>query len=387
MSKRGRGLRRRSRAWASTISALAAICCLAGLAPSAGAVPAKFWGVAPQAVPTTVEFERLQAGGVDTIRFPVEWSAIQSSEGAVPNWNYVDSLVTGASRHGIEALPFVTGAPDWAVPTVVVNRAAKSSAPKTLPVRTGAQRSGWQAFLRLVVQRYGPNGSFWAENPAVPYSPVRTWQIWNEPNFKYFVAQPNPGDYGKLVKLSYTAIKGVDRGAKLILAGLFAEPKEGTGRYLKMKPRPAYFATEFLEQMYARTPGVKSKFQAIALHPYTVNFPMLTPSIEKVREALRKSGDPGKGIWITELGWSSGKPSRTNLFAKGLQGQAKQLKGAFGLLQRNQARWKIKRVIWFSVDDRKEVCNFCDGSGLFGDGFVPKPSWPAYVKFAGGTTG
>ena len=44
-------------------------------------------------------------------------------------------------------------------------------------------------------------------------------------------------------------------------------------------------------------------------------------------------------------------------------------------------------MIWFSVDDRKEVCNFCDGTGLFGDGFVPKPSWPAYVKFAGGTTG
>ncbi len=35
--------------------------------------------------------------------------------------------------------------------------------------------------------------------------PIRTWQIWNEPNFKYFVAKPNPGEYGKLVKISNAA--------------------------------------------------------------------------------------------------------------------------------------------------------------------------------------
>ena len=386
MSHAGSGPLRRNRAWAALAVTIVAIAC-GGLAQSAAAVPAKFWGVAPQAVPTVAEFERLQAGGVDTMRFPVEWSAIQSTEGAASDWGYVDSLVSGASRFGIEALPFITGAPDWAVKTVVVNRAAKASAPRNLPVRTGAQRLAWQAFVTLVVQRYGPSGAFWAANPGVPYKPIRTWQIWNEPNFKYFVARPNPAEYGKLVKLSHTAIKAVDSGARLILAGLFAEPKEATGRYLKIKPRPAYFATEFLERMYRSTPGIKSRFQGVALHPYTINFPMLVPSIEKVRAALKKVGDGGKGIWITELGWSSGKPSRTNLFAKGIQGQVKQLKGAFRLLVRSQARWKIRRVIWFSVDDRKEVCNFCDGTGLFGDGFVPKPSWPAYVRFAGGTTG
>ena len=48
-------------------------------------------------------------------------------------------------------------------------------------------------------------------------------------------------------------------------------------------------------------------------------------------------------------------------------------------------KWKLKRVYWFSVDDQTGVCNFCDGSGLFAQGFVPKKSWFAYVKFAGGT--
>jgi hypothetical protein len=48
-------------------------------------------------------------------------------------------------------------------------------------------------------------------------------------------------------------------------------------------------------------------------------------------------------------------------------------------------KWKLQRVYWFSVDDDPGACNFCDGSGLFGKGFIPKKSWFAYVKFAGGT--
>ncbi len=38
---------------------------------------------------------------------------------------------------------------------------------------------------------------------------------------------------------------------------------------------------------------------------------------------MREAGDGGKGLWITELGWSSKPPvEANNLFAKGSQGQA-----------------------------------------------------------------
>ena len=113
----------------------------------------------------------------------------------------------------------------------------------------------------------------------------------------------------------------------------------------------------------------------------------LTPNIEAVRAVLKLNHDAGKGLWITELGWSSGHPSASNgfnHFEKGPRGQVKQLRGAFGLFKRNQVKWRLKQVYWFSVDDEPNACNFCDGSGLFGAGFVPKPSWPAYVHFAGG---
>jgi hypothetical protein len=136
--------------------------------------------------------------------------------------------------------------------------------------------------------------------------------------------------------------------------------------------------------MYRRTPGIRSKFQAVALHPYTSNYKRLVPYTEEFRRVLKLHGDASKRLLITELGWSSQKPQRNNSFAKGVGGQARELKGAFKVLRANQRRWKLDGVYWFSVDDAFGVCNFCDGSGLFAEGFVPKPSWYAYVKFAGG---
>jgi len=364
-------------------AALALAVVAAGASPSgAGAVPANFWGVVPQAIPTTEQLQRLKLGGVDSIRVPIVWNSIQSIKGVAPDWSSMDGEIADAAQAGIDVLPFVYGAPTWVVSAA---GGIASRPPTTLPVKTGPQRSAWVAFLKLAVGRYGPSGSFWAENPSVPRRPIRTWQIWNEENFKYFVAKPNPADYGKLVKISYSAIKSADPGAKIILGGLFAKPGEAIP---KRKNPPAYFATDFLEQMYRTNPGIKTKFNGIALHPYTGKYQDLTADIEEVRALLKVNHDSGKGLWITELGWSSQRPAGpSDGFAKGMSGQKAQLQGAFGLLKSKQAKWKIQRVYWFSVDDQVGTCNFCDGSGLFGPGFVPKPAWSAFVKFAGGVAG
>ncbi len=365
------------RAWIAVLAVSAAT--IGATAASAEAVPAKFWGVVPQATPSPEHFQRLKRGGVDSIRTPIGWSAVQASPGGPIDWTGVDTVVRGAATAGLEVLPFLSGAPSWAV---AVDR--RFGSPVTLPVKTGLQRSGWTSFVRQAILRYGPGGSFWAENPGLPEQPIRTWQIWNEENFKYFVARPNPADYGKLVKLSYAAIKGVDPGAQIILGGMFATPIEAT---FKKQPPQAYFAADFLEQMYRTTPGIKTKFSAIALHPYTGSYKNLTEKVEEVRTVLRENHDAAKSLWITEFGWSSGPPSSdgSNSFAKGPRGQVTQLKGALSLFEHNQAKWRLQRIYWFSVDDAPGACNFCDGSGLFGQGFAPKKSWYSYVKFAGGT--
>lgn len=376
MNKKAISPRSRACLWLAGF-ALAVVSALA-VAPAASAVPSNFWGVVPQATTSVEQLQRLKAGGVDSIRIPVSWSSVQPVRGGVWNWSDADAFVAAAAAARLDILPFLSTAPSWAVP---VDRRIGSSA--FLPVRSGKQRAGWTKFVKQAILRYGPKGTFWTENPTLPRKPLRTWQVWNEPNFKYFVARPNPAEYGKLVKISSNAIKAADPGAQVILGGLFARPIEATFR---KRPPEAYFAADFLDEMYESTPGIKSKFQGVALHPYTGSWKNLPSRIEEVRSVLKVHRDIGKGLWMTEMTWSSEPPQRNNSFAKGRAGQARELTGAFRLFRSNQRKWNLQRIYWFSINDYAGLCNFCGGSGLF-EGSKPKPAWKAYVKFAGGRVG
>ena len=361
--------------------------CLVGLAggavgaSSSSALPARFWGVVPQESQTLEQLRRLRRGGVDSIRIPIAWGEAQPRRGDGFDWSGVDARLAATSRAGLEVLPVLYGAPGWAVRTVPVPGASDDAeAVGQLPV-SGRAAGGWKRFVRAVVLRYGPRGSFWAENPTLPRRPLHTWQVWNEPNFKYFVARPNPAQYGRLVRLTYAAAHAADPGSRLVLAGLFARPAEASRGY---RPPRAFFATDFLQRMYASSPGIRRKFIGVALHPYSAHWQELRPVIEAVRKVLARNHDGGKGLWITELGWSSERPSRRDVFAKGRRGQARELRGALSLLRHQQRRWRLRRVYWFSVDDLAGSCNFCGGSGLFGPGFRPKPAWHAFVAQTGG---
>jgi len=377
-----------SRKTRALTAALAVVVALGAFAGSAAALPASFFGVVPQSTLSQEQFNTLKQGGVKSMRAAMIWSAVQPRRGGTPEWGSFDPIVERAAKSGIEVLPILIGAPSWAVPSVNVPGAPGAKAPARLPA-AGTAGTAWSTFLKAAVARYGTNGSFWAENPTVPVKPIKAWQIWNEPNFKYFVAHPNPAEYGKLVKLSSTAIKSTDPTAQVVLGGLFAKP--AGARYLKGKKvmhatSPNYFGSYFLEQMYKTNPGIKSSFQGVALHPYVARYRQLPAEIEELRGVMARSGDGAKGLWVTELGWSSEPPQGpSNVFAVGVSGQARELKGAFTLLKADAAKFKLQHVYWFSVDDAPETCNFCNGSGLFKKGFVPKKSWTEFTKFTGGT--
>lgn len=350
------------------------------LAARAEALPAKFWGVVPQSTLTEAENERLARGGAESVRIPFEWAELQPRRNSPIEWAEIDRVIERANLAGLDVLPTVAGAPTWAVHQRRVPGGRGAMAPARLPTR-GAAAGAWRRLLRLTVLRYGPRGSFWKEHPELRKRPIRFWQIGNEPNFKYFVARPNAAEYGKLVMQSYASIHRTDRGARIVLAGLFGEPAGCRREKRPLSP----CADDFLDRMYRTTPGLKKRFVGVALHPYSRWWQHLRPQIESVRAVLAKRRDAGKGLWVTELGWSSKPPEpNRNAFAKGVNGQRNQLRGAFRLLKRMQRKWRVKRAYWFSVNDLEGSCNFCDGSGLFADGFKPKKSWYAYVNLAGG---
>jgi hypothetical protein len=338
--------------------------------------PKGFFGIDPQGTLTDEDARYMKAGGIETVRWPLPWNAVQATRNGGYNWAVFDPVVEVAARHGLQVLPFVYATPSWISPKYT-----------TLPVNNARARQAWAAFLEAAVRRYGPGGSFWTEHSpggvGVQYVPeirrplpIRTWQVWNEANFFYFAYPASPQRFVKLLKLSTPAIKRIDRGAKVILSGLFGEPN-ATG------PR-GMDAADFLEIVY-RTPGIKRYFDGVSLHPYAAFAEDLEEMTEALHEVMVENHDRVP-LYITEMGWGSQNNFQEVAFEQGPRGQVKQLRASYGYLLENRGRLNLKQVYWFSWKDQEGSCSFCDSVGLFREGetFKPKPAWHAFVALTGG---
>jgi hypothetical protein len=363
--------------------ALLLLCLLGALFASVQAGSAKappraskgFFGIGPQNELTDRDLEYMKAGGIESIRWPLPWNGVQATRNGGYNWTGFDPVVAIAARHGISVLPFIYSTPSWI--------ARKYT---TLPVNNAKARAAWTAFLEAAVKRYGPGGDFWRERapgvvkyePAVPRpKPIRDWQIWNEANFFYFAYPASPQRYAQLVQISGPAIKRVDPGAKVLLSGLFGEPTAGGAKGMP--------ADEFLAAVY-RSPGIKSRFDGIALHPYAVDAETLEEMAEALHEVTIENRDRGVPFYVTEMGWGSQNNFQEVAFEQGIRGQVKQLKDSYGYLLENRRRLNLKQVYWFSWKDLDDTCTFCDSVGLFREGlkFHAKPAWHAFVNITGG---
>ncbi|HEU4739137.1 MAG TPA: hypothetical protein VFS54_08670 [Solirubrobacterales bacterium] len=340
------------------------------LAPaSAQALPRGFFGIAPQTPLQNADYARMRSGGVETLRLSLPWAGVQRSPRAEYDWSGFDAAMSDAAKNRIEVLPVLGTSPNWATGNW-----------RKMPVDGGRARRGWADFVRAAVERYGPGGEFWAEHgpgteqPLQPL-PIHAWQIWNEENFFYFVKPVSPGRFARLLAITGPAIRGADPRAEIVLGGLFGAPKQGLPRALD--------AVDFLDQLYRRG-GVKANFDAVALHPYAADVAELRRQVEAVRGTMARHGDRRSDLYITEIGWGSAYNPKTVAFEVGLQGQARELRGAYRYLIANHGRLKLKQVDWFSWKDLPGACNFCDSSGLFRAGakFRPKPAWRAFVSFA-----
>jgi hypothetical protein len=336
-------------------------------------LPRGFFGVAPQTPLTDEDVRYMRAGGIESMRMPIAWSAVQPTRRGGYDWSSIDPTVEVAARGGLEILPFLAGTPSWLGKLT------------TLPVHNARQRAAWTAFVKAAVQRYGPGGQFWREHqtegvnyePAITTAkPMRTWQIWNEANFFYFAFPVSVNDYAKLLTISQRAIKAVQPRAKILLSGLFARPNA--------RGKKGMAASAFLEALYRR-PGIKSKFDAVALHPYAIDSSELEEMVEEFHEVSKENHDR-PSFYVTEMGWGSEANFEHDAFEQGVRGQVRQLKSSYGYLIANQRRLNLKQVVWFSWKDAELLCDFCDSVGLFRQGprFKPKPSWHAFVKITGG---
>jgi hypothetical protein len=362
------------------VAALAIATALVALAsaPAEAKPPQSFYGVTPQRLPTTAEIDRMGEGRVGTLRFQLRWSAVDpSSEPDDYNWAETDQLIGDTARNGIQALPFIYNTPNWVAVSLDGHSTCGFACARYAP-QSPAALQAWGQFVADLVERYGPGGEFWALHPEIPERPVRLWQIWNEPNSPpFFEPEPNVDAYAALLAVAAISIRSLDPTAEIVLAGMYGTPLRG-------RP-PAITAWRFLRELYTH-PWAASVIDGIAVHPYAKGMKGVRDHFRRFKREMRRGGDGGEDMWVTEIGWSSGGPR--NPLNLGPNGQARQLRQLFTELGQDRRRLNLRGVVWFSWRDDTAgapVCKWCEFSGLFkAKRLRPKRSWYEFMRFTRG---
>ena len=345
--------------------ALTLMLVLTALAPSAAHayLPPGFIGVSPQSPANSADFELMRKAGVSSVRLPLNWIAIERESPlvAAPEWDGFDHEVRLAAESGIRIMPFLTASPEWV-----------ASEPLVLPVYSSWQRWAWTSFLRRAVERYGPEGVFWEENPELPFLPIHRWEIWNEENIVSFADRPDPVGFATLLRISGRALHRADPDAQAILGGLF-------GRPLQIPPNIA--SGDFLQRVY-RAGKVKPYFDGVALHPYVARARAMGAQLRNLRRIMSMHHDAATPIYVTELGW--GSDSGPTRWERGLEGQAAQLSRSFAMLSDNRLNWRLGGVWWFTWTDEGGSCQFCHSAGLLTEKRAAKPAWYRFNAWTGG---
>jgi hypothetical protein len=337
-----------------------------------------------QTVNVDPEFRTMVASGVETLRLAIYWddaqpyasdtdvpadqrSRFSEVEGVPTDFAASDRFVESAARHGLSVLPVVERAPAWA--------RTEPSVEWSPPARPEL----YGRFMRALVGRYGPRGSFWSEHRELTPLAVRDWQVWNEPNLRAYWDDrpPSSGKYVQyhrryinLLRAAHDAIKTADPGARVILAG-FAE-----GSWV------------LLDNLYRFDLRVRRYFDVVAIHPFTKRPEQVRRIVALARGVMNRHGDRRKPLFVTEMSWpSTGRPHNPGTgFEVSRSEQADRLAGAYSLLASARNRLGLERVYWYTWVSRDRGSTVFDYSGLrsqtlLGE-IVPKPAFFAFRRTA-----
>jgi hypothetical protein len=260
--------------------------------------------------------------------------------GGVPiRFGQIDEIVGLAAAWGLRILPTVMFTPSW-----------DAYSPASWALAIPSNDAPFAAFCAALVQRYGPHGSFWIDSQ--PADPIRSWQIWNEPNIPYYWdVKPFQQSYVGLLRAAHGAIVSVDPKAKVVLAGL------------------AGYSWQSLRAIYEAGGG--KLFNVVSAHPYTKQPSGVIVILRRVRRVMNQFRYPKEPIIADEVSWpsSAGQTNETD----GIPdiettpaGQAKDIAQLLPLLARNRKALVLSGFdyyTWAGLDDPGG--NLFDFSGLF----------------------
>jgi hypothetical protein len=334
---------------AAVIAAMAASLSTPGLA-SAAPAPKGFLGVNTSWTLTDDDYEQMAASNVGMLRTGYIFSSVKSAKHDSYDWSRFDESAEGAARNGIDMIPVLFGVPPW----ISTERGATP---------LGRAETDWRKYLTALVERYGPDGEFWALHPEIPYRPIEVWQVWNEPNSRtWWRPKPDPGEYGKLLALSAETIHEVDPQAKIMTAGIVAEPTNAA----------AIRGNDFLRGLF-KSKAARNATDVVAFHPYAPTTKTVQKQLESARQTLKQAHMARTPIWVTEIGWGSEGPKDHPL----IMPEATLEKELAKLLQMavdQRRRLGLGSLLWYHWQDHPDdLCLWCVSSGLVDSDGVSKP--------------
>jgi hypothetical protein len=320
------------------------------------------------------QMDLMVGSGVQSIRVVFNWSEAQPypNEAAVPadqrgsyqlvggvptSFAATDRIVSLASARGLAVLPTVLFAPSW--------DAGRNPAGFSPPARSGP----YGAYLKALIGRYGPHGSFWRGRHRK--LAIRAWQIWNEPNISQYWPQPFAPGYVKLLRAAHSAIKHADRGARVVLGAL------------------TNTAWKYLGQI-DRIRGARKLYDVISVNGFTSTPGRVIEFLSLMRRAADRLGNSRKPLLATELSFPSAKghPVQQNDWDTTRQGQARDVAKLLPLLAANRRSLNLAGFFYYTwvtqenLDSRDDF-NFAGLLDYQGNGRITaKPALGAYRKAA-----
>jgi hypothetical protein len=281
------------------------------------------------------QLRTMVANGVESIRVAFNWATAQpyQSEADVPagqsqftdiggvptNFSFTDTIVGDAARDHVTVLPTVLYAPEWDA----INNPGGVDYPR--------QYQPYGAYLTALIGRYGPHGSFWRENPGIPKMPIRSWQIWNEPDLGYYWRQPFASSYVAMLKVAHAAVKRADPGAQVVLGALTNTAWKSLGQIYRIK-------------------GAKNLFDVVSVNGFTKIPANVMLFMVFVRRAMSHFGDGAKPLLATELSWPSAQGD-TNAkldFITTQAGQARNLATLLPLIGQQRLALHLIGFYWYT---------------------------------------
>lgn len=260
------------------------------------AVTASLWG---NAATTNRDLELARGAGLKWIKQQFEWRNIEPEAKGQLQWTETDRIVDAIGAARLKIIARVDDQPKWAASGVAF--------PSVGPPENSQD---FTDFLTAMATRYKGR--------------IQAYEIWDEPNVasRWADRRPDPGEYTRMLRAAYTAIKAVDPQALVVSAALLP-----TTRYDEtVVPDLVYLRSMYganarggFDVLGVDARGYKAQPcadpQQVAEDPALTNNDESLPvegrriyafrHVEDVRMIMADRGDGNKPIGILDMGWTT----------------------------------------------------------------------------------